>query len=127
MCIFCSQIDKKQILRESKDFFLVLDINPNQIGHLLLISKKHYESLEDIPDSVLLDEIKFEKEIVGILKENFDILDVTIFQNNGFTMDEGVHFHKHIIPRYKEDGFWDNFHVKEVHMDLEKLSELLKK
>ena len=93
MCIFCSQIDKEQALCESKDFFLVLDINPNQIGHLLIISKKHYESLEDIPDLVLLDELKFEKEIVGILKENFDILDVTIFQNNGLTMDEGVHFH----------------------------------
>lgn len=38
--------------------------------------------------------------------------DVSIIINNGSVMDKGVHFHVHVIPRYLEDGFWDQHEVK---------------
>ncbi|MHC5247662.1 HIT family protein [Enterococcus sp. LJL90] len=36
-------------------FFVVLDIDPIQEGHLLLIAKKHYHSRIEIPEEELMD------------------------------------------------------------------------
>lgn len=36
-------------------------------------------------------------------------------------MDEGTHFHFHLIPRYIDDNFWDNQIVKEHKLSLQEL------
>lgn len=40
-----------------------------------------------------------------------DQIGFTIVSNNGFLMDEGTHYHCHLIPRYTGDGFWDGIDV----------------
>ncbi|WNF90438.1 HIT family protein [Vagococcus fluvialis] len=54
-CIFCHHIEATNILAESTYFFAVFDIDPIQTGHILVISKKHYETMLDIPNEILLD------------------------------------------------------------------------
>jgi histidine triad (HIT) family protein len=92
-CVFCHHIEATNILAESTYFFVVFDIEPIQTGHILVISKKHYETMLDIPNEILLDLLQFEKQIILILENNFDVLGVTIAQNNGAVMDDGTHFH----------------------------------
>ncbi len=57
-CIFCQQIKLEQILSETEYFKVVFDINPVQMGHLLIISKKHAMDMRELLDEELFDLIK---------------------------------------------------------------------
>lgn len=124
MC-FCDQISSREILKRTSNFKLVYDIDPIQEGHLLIISKEHYMNILEIPNTVLHELIELQKEIVFLLESNFSVEGVTIMQNNGRIVDEGTHFHVHVIPRYREDSFWDNQQVFRHKLDLKKLKRLL--
>lgn len=53
-CIFCKIINKEipaNIVYEDADFLAFLDINPITPGHTLVIPKKHYRWVWDIPTS----------------------------------------------------------------------------
>lgn len=124
-CIFCNCIEDSQILYETDNFIVVYDIDPIQKGHLLMITKQHYGNIREVPESVLYELIRLEQQVAEIIEKNFDVLGVTGMQNNGLVMDEGTHFHVHIIPRYADDGFWENQAVKQHELPLEQLSRCL--
>lgn len=124
-CIFCNEIKEEQILLETASFEVIFDIDPIQLGHLLIISKSHTESIIDLTSETLLELIILEKKIVEVLENNFDILGVSIIQNNGKVMDEGTHFHVHVVPRYTEDKFWDNQTVVRRNIDINHLKQVL--
>ncbi|WP_139994358.1 HIT family protein [Kurthia sp. Dielmo] len=120
-CIFCSEITDEQILVESKSFKVVFDIDPVQLGHLLIISKSHIMDLREINIPQFIELMDLEKSIIEILENHFSITSVSVIQNNGPIMDEGTHFHVHLIPRYIDDNFWDNQIVKEHKLSLQEL------
>ena len=120
-CIFCHHLLEENILLDTEYFLVVLDIDPIQVGHLLLISKNHFTSLLEIPNSILSDLIQLEKKIIHLFETKFNALGVSIIQNNGKVMDENTHFHVHLIPRYKNDAFWDKQEVISTPLDLEQL------
>jgi histidine triad (HIT) family protein len=92
---------------------------------LLIISKEHYTNLRSLPENSLYELIKLEQELTELLEAHFDIQGVSILQNNGKVMDEGTHFHVHVVPRYPNDAFWDNQHVPQQPLSLTKLTNLL--
>ncbi len=124
-CKFCHEIANEQILFTTKNYQVVLDIDPIQQGHLLIISKKHIDNLCRLSAEESLELITLEQKLVHVLETNFPVLGVTIAQNNGRLMDPGTHFHVHVIPRYSEDGFWDTVHVEEKEFAVAQLKELL--
>ncbi len=126
-CIFCQQIKSEQILSETEHFMVIFDINPVQTGHLLIVSKKHYMDIREMSDEVLFDLVKLEKNLVSKIYDIFEVDGVTIAQNNGSIMDIGTHCNVHVIPRYKNDGFWDNQKVVHHENDILKLKENLLK
>ncbi len=107
-CIFC-KIARKEIpsdfVYENDNFFAIKDINPKVMGHKLIISKKHFVNIMDIPSTMgeeLIDIIKnvADKE----LKQGFDGFNIA--QNNFPASGQVVmHFHLHLLPRKKSDGF----------------------
>ncbi|WP_311867820.1 HIT family protein [Vagococcus carniphilus] len=102
-------------------------MDPIQNGHIIIISKKHYLDIRDIPENELLDLINLEKKLITILEDNFNLLGVSVLQNNGKTMDQGTHFHIHLVPRYSNDYFWENHEVEKIQFDLDLLKRKLKK
>ena len=49
-CIFCKIVNKKipvDIVKETDNFIVIKDINPVAPVHLLIISKRHYDSVLD--------------------------------------------------------------------------------
>lgn len=124
-CIFCDHIKAEQILCQTKHFKVVYDINPIQTGHLLLISKEHYNSLTQLPQEVRHDLIDLEYQLVQQLEEQLPIDGVTRASNDKDLLDTETHFHTHLIPRVKEDGFWDKLEIEKINFDLETVEDNL--
>ncbi len=108
-CLFCKiangEIPAKRIY-ENDNFFSILDANPVVGGHSLVISKKHFETVLDMPSSLgheLLDCIK--KTALKLIEEKkasgFNVV------SNNFELAGQIvkHVHFHIIPRKEGDGF----------------------
>jgi histidine triad (HIT) family protein len=52
-CIFCKLAENKdKIIYENDNFYSILDLNQKVSGHALIISKKHFENILDMPNSL---------------------------------------------------------------------------
>ncbi len=107
-CIFC-KIAKGDIpshkIYEDEDVFAFLDIEPVNIGHALIIPKKHYVSMEETPDELLSKVFIVSKNLRPKIKQALDanVVALTVI---GLHVP---HFHVQLIPRFKDDGlggFW---------------------
>ena len=107
-CIFCQIVKKKfpsQILFENDRNLAFLDIFPVSKGHTIVIPKKHYISLEDIPVDELTKLYETVKSVSSIIHKKLKIDGYNILQNNFRAAGQVInHFHVHIIPRSREDG-----------------------
>ena len=107
-CIFCKiangEIPSNTIF-ENDDFRVILDNGPATKGHALVLPKKHYADLFEIPEETLSGAAKVAKNVASIMKDKLNFDGVNLVQNNGAAAGQSVlHFHPHIIPRYKNDG-----------------------
>lgn len=126
-CLFCKIIEKKieaNIIYESDKIICFLDIAPINEGHILIVPKKHCLDVDEIEDELLQEIMTFSQKIVKVIKKCFSPKGYTIMQNGGEFNDIG-HYHLHIFPRYRDDGFgWNS---KEIKPNLTKTMEDLKK
>ena len=81
-----------------------LDIEPINEGHVLIIPKKHYLDADEIPTEIILSIMELSKKIVRVIKEKYSPDGYSIMQNGEEFNDIG-HYHMHVFPRYKGDGF----------------------
>ncbi|MFM0795199.1 HIT family protein [Streptococcus suis] len=116
-CIFCHQLKEEDILYQTEYFKVVWDIDPVQTGHLLIISKEHYDTLSQIPSTVRYELSDLEVFLTDKLCQALTIDGVTIACNDRL-FDVGTHFHVHLIPRFRSDGFWDQISLAQVQLDL---------
>lgn len=135
-CIFCRMIRKEvptELIYEDKDIFAFLDIHPasEKGGHTLVIPKKHYELITDIPDKELAALIATVKKISKALMKFAPGLN--ILQNNKRVAGQFVnHAHFHLIPRYEGDDIiiekWKAYEYKgdDIKAVAEKIRNLLK-
>lgn len=107
-CIFCKIINGEIPcfkIYETEELLSFLDIGPVNKGHALVIPKKHYENLWELPTD-LGNKILEACQIVGkaiIDATNADGLNIGM--NNGEAAGQLVfHAHFHVIPRFKNDG-----------------------
>ena len=108
-CIFCKiakgEIPAERIL-ETDNFFAIKDIKPKTKGHSLVISKKHYRTLLDMPSSLLGELLEAGKELAFKLLKEENAEGFNLVINNYEVAGQLVpHFHLHILPRKKDDGF----------------------
>lgn len=98
--IVAGEISSEKVV-ESEDFVVIRDANPKVEGHLLVISKKHYESFLDLPSDLYSKLLVMAKKVV----EKLGMKDFNLVLNNGEVAGQIVpHFHLHILPRREGDG-----------------------
>ena len=107
-CIFC-KIVKGEIpsakLYEDDNVYAFLDIGPVHKGHSLVIPKKHYEDMFDVPGELLGKQIQAVQRVAAAVKKATGCDGVNIAQSNGKAAGQVVpHIHFHIMPRYLDDG-----------------------
>lgn len=123
-CIFCHQLKEEDILYQTEYFKVVWDIDPVQTGHLLIISKEHYDTLSQVPPAVRYELSDLEVLLTEKLCQTLAIDGVTTACNDRL-FDAGTHFHVHLIPRFREDCFWDQVRLTQAQLDLNKLLKAL--
>ncbi|HFI0102280.1 TPA: HIT family protein [Streptococcus suis] len=116
-CIFCHQLKEEDILYQTEHFKVVWDIDSVQTGHLLIVSKEHYDTLSQVPPTVRYELSDLEVFLTDKLCQELTIDGVTIACNDRL-FDTGTHFHVHLIPRFRSDGFWYQISLAQVQFDL---------
>ncbi len=114
-CLFCKFVRgeadahrsgaKFHPIHETAHSLVFLSIDPPTATneHLLVIPKKHYASMEDIPQAEAHDLMDLLQLSMRVLRTEYQAANV--LQNNGREAGQYVfHVHYHLIPRFPEDG-----------------------
>ncbi len=107
-CIFCKIAEGEipsNTVYEDDSFRVILDLNPANEGHCLVIPKKHAEDIFELDSQTAAAAFKTAKKIAEAVKKAFGCDGINILQNNGEAAGQSVgHFHIHVIPRYHGDA-----------------------
>lgn len=108
-CIFCKIISKEipsNKVYEDDFVYVFADINPVNLGHTLVIPKKHFENLYSTPEDELSRMIIVSRKIAKATKEVVGADGINIEMNNDKAAGQIIfHSHIHVIPRFDDDGF----------------------
>lgn len=66
-CIFCNVISGKlpsTVLYQDDQIMVIKDIYPQAPVHWLVITKKHYDELLDLPENLLTDMIRIVRKVI---------------------------------------------------------------
>lgn len=129
-CIFC-KIVKGEIpsykVWEDENYLAFLDVFPATKGHTLIIPKKHYKDIFEIPKEKLNRINEISKEIANILKEKLNAEGINILNSSGKVAQQDVfHYHLHVIPRYSKDKFKIEFKNKTENKNFEEIIKIIK-
>ncbi|MBS1268682.1 MAG: hypothetical protein MAG458_01414 [Nitrosopumilus sp.] len=127
-CIFCDILDGKRdgyLIYEDESHIAFLDKYPVDVGHSLLIPKKHHEKITDMEISNVGKIFSVVPKVAKAILDATGADAFTLSQNNGKSAKQIIpHVHIHIIPRYAVKGaIWTK---REIADDSE-LLELSKK
>ena len=127
-CIFCKIINGDipcMKVYEDDVCLAYLDINPDSDGHTLIIPKKHYKDIYDIPNDTLSHIYDISKKIMDMLKEKLGCDGFTLLQNNG-SIQEVKHYHLHIKPYYNDKKSIELIKNKNLIKDPKDIYEIIK-
>ena len=106
MTIFTEIIEGKKpgfIIFEDEKHVAILDKYPIDTGHSLVIPKKPYEKITDMPKDEVAELFSLVPQIANAILKATGAVAFSIAQNNGKEAKQIVpHVHIHIIPRYAD-------------------------
>lgn len=110
-CIFCKIVQGEipsYKVYEDQDFLAFLDIRPLNPGHTLVIPKKHYRWVWDVPD--LKEYYGVVGRIANAIRKAFD----TDYVVSLVLGEEVAHAHVWLVPRFKNDGHGGAINLQNV-------------
>ena len=117
-CLFCKVVSGELAVRsvfEDDVSIGFLDHRPVFPGHCLLIPKDHYETLTDLPVS-LIGPFFGNVQTLAHAVETAMEADGTFVAMNNRVSQSVPHFHVHVVPRRRKDGlkgfFWPRYPYK---------------
>jgi histidine triad (HIT) family protein len=107
-CVFCRIIDgdlPSMRIYEDERTIVIMDINPLNSGHCLIITKAHAPTLWDADPADLQAAITTAQRVATALKTAVKPDGLNMLQANGPAAFQSVpHYHLHLIPRWHNDG-----------------------
>jgi len=117
-CLFCRIADgalSARIVFEDDNCIAFLDHRPVFPGHCLLIPKKHYETLIDLPRE-LIEPFFLDVQLLTRAVESGMEAHGTFVAMNNRVSQSVPHLHVHVVPRRRKDGlrgfFWPRYPYK---------------
>jgi diadenosine tetraphosphate (Ap4A) HIT family hydrolase len=104
-CIFCILSEKKELfVYENDSFYAIPDKFPASKGHTLIIAKKHYDNVFEMPIEQSEKLFQAIQETKKSLDDRYSPQAYNIGTNVGTIAGQSIfHFHFHIIPRYANE------------------------
>ena len=107
-CIFCQivagKIQAKKVYEDDK-VLAILDVNPANPGHVLLLTKEHYSIMPQLPDDEVAYAFMVAKSLSNSMLRSIDAQGTNIIVANGIAAGQRAqHFMVHVIPRKENDG-----------------------
>ncbi|MFH1231644.1 MAG: HIT domain-containing protein [Planctomycetota bacterium] len=109
-CFLCQTLKEKKdqknfLLKRDKTCFVVMNLFPYNVGHLLIAPNAHKANLEDMESDEMLDLFKTTIKMKGVLTEVLKPEGFNIGFNIGAVAGAGLvsHLHLHLVPRWKGD------------------------
>lgn len=91
---------------EDADAVAFMDIQPVNAGHVLVVPREHYESLVDVPRELGVHLFDVTMRVAAAVKRVTQCEGMNLIVNSGAAAGQDeFHYHVHIIPRRKSDGF----------------------
>jgi histidine triad (HIT) family protein len=134
-CVFCEIVrgeSPASVVYDDPDVLALLDTSPVQLGHTLVIPKKHFVDIWDIDSKTLTAIVSVTKRVAQRMHDVMDTEGVNTFSANGKPAGQDVyHFHMHIIPlakgeRTKFAQWWQSAAGKAGRPDLDRLASRLR-
>jgi len=102
-CIFCNR-EELNIIAENELSFAIMDKYPVNLGHVLIIPKRHFKSFFEASK----EEVVAMYELMHTCKKMLDHKYKPTGYNIGININESagqtiMHLHVHLIPRYDND------------------------
>ena len=125
-CIFCQivagKVQSRKIYEDEKTL-AILDIDPANPGHALLLTKEHYSIMPQLPDDEISHIFMVAKSLSNSMLRSIDAQGTNILVANGVAAGQRAqHFMVHIIPRKDNDGI--NFVLPQNTMGQEEIEEV---
>ncbi len=101
-CVFCKIIRGEEpayVVYEDNDVIAILDKYPINRGHTLVMPKRHYRDITEVPSDELCRVINVTKLVTMAVIKALGVSGVRIIQNNGEDAGQVIfHIHFHVIP-----------------------------
>jgi histidine triad (HIT) family protein len=125
-CKFC-RIASKEVpsfaVFEDSISFAFLDNRPLFPGHTLLVPKEHYETLADLPASLIGSFFGNMQLLASAVERGLEAEGTFVALNNKVSQSV-PHLHVHIVPRKKGDGLRGFFWPRQKYRDEEQMRQV---
>jgi histidine triad (HIT) family protein len=107
-CVFCKicegDLPSMRVYEDDRTL-AIMDINPLNAGHCLVLTKAHTPTLWDAEPADLQAVIVAAQKVAVALKTAVKPDGLNMLQANGAAAFQSVfHYHLHLIPRWNNDG-----------------------
>ncbi|HEX2779259.1 MAG TPA: HIT family protein [Gemmatimonadaceae bacterium] len=108
-CTFCDLIGgagEVSVCYEDSVALAFMDIQPVNAGHVLVVPRRHFESLEDLPHDLAAHLFEVALKLEPAVRAVTNAQGINMVVNSGKAAGQDVfHYHVHLIPRRIGDGF----------------------
>ena len=125
-CLFCKIINGEvsaATVFENDHALAFLDHRPIFPGHTLLVPKKHFETLADLPTDLVGDFFRDAQLLARAVEQAMDAEGTFVAMNNRVSQSV-PHLHVHIVPRRRKDGLKGFFWPRSKYENSEQIAKV---
>ena len=125
-CLFCRIASGEvaaALVLEDETCAAFLDHRPLFPGHTLVVPKRHVETLEEAPRSLLEPLFAAAQRIARALERGLEAEGTFVAMNNRISQSV-PHLHVHVVPRRKGDGLKGFFWPRSKYASAEEMEDV---
>ncbi len=105
-CVFCAIARGEapaHVVYEDDDVMVILDKYPVSLGHLLVITREHYEAIHTTPPRLAAKAFLVASALARVYRERLGAPGVKVLTNSGAPAGQVIfHTHIHVVPYWPD-------------------------